>query len=178
MKPVGEPYVEQIKTKEGKILKKNMLSMSAPRVGVSSSLHLSSSQVSQIHLLTSAVVMVQRRGCPASQETRGAIDSHFKAASASEYDKAMYGYMHLIIMKSLPISYMEDSELCSFPSIYNSCISRKNIQGGSACSRLSSLLRKASLRRLSQHNVDQLCTMVGHAMGPTSLVSFLHIADP
>jgi hypothetical protein len=44
--------------------------------------------------------------------------------------------------------------------------------------RLSSLWRKASLTRLPQHNVDQSCTMVGHVMGPTTLVSLLHIVDP
>jgi hypothetical protein len=36
----------------------------------------------------------------------------------------MYGYMRLIIMKSLPISYVEDSEICAF-SVYNHLISRK-----------------------------------------------------
>jgi hypothetical protein len=50
----------------------------------------------------------------------GTINFHFKAASASEYDKAMYGgYMRLIIMRSLPISYVEDSD------VYNHPISRK-----------------------------------------------------
>jgi hypothetical protein len=37
---------------------------------------------------------------------------------------------------------------------------------------------KASLRRSPQHNVDQSCTMVGNVMGPTTLVSLLHIVDP
>jgi hypothetical protein len=36
----------------------------------------------------------------------------------------MYGYMHLIIMRSLPISYIEDSEVRSF-SVYNHPTSRK-----------------------------------------------------
>jgi hypothetical protein len=54
----------------------------------------------------------------------GTIDSHFKVVPASAYNRAMYGLMRFIVMKSLPISYIEDSEFRAI-SMFKEVISRK-----------------------------------------------------
>jgi hypothetical protein len=38
----------------------------------------------------------------------GTLDSHFQKTSATERDKTIYDYLLLIILKSLPSSYVED----------------------------------------------------------------------
>lgn len=44
----------------------------------------------------------------------GTIRSHFESKSLSEYDKTLHGYLRMIVMKSLPLYYIEDSEVRGF----------------------------------------------------------------
>ena len=54
----------------------------------------------------------------------GSIRSHFDSNQLSDYDKAMFEYARLIIMKRLPVSYVEDHIVRSF-SKYSVNISHK-----------------------------------------------------
>lgn len=44
----------------------------------------------------------------------GTIRSHFEMQSLSEYEKAIHGYIRLIVMKSLPLYYVSDPEVRNF----------------------------------------------------------------
>jgi hypothetical protein len=115
MKAVGNLYSEQVPTKDGKVLTKQfmkyacpkdcckLVSTNEPKSGYSNPYaHLSSCYGPEklLELYEEAILHQTKQG--------GIIDPHIKAASASEYDKAIYGYMCFIVMKSLPISYIED----------------------------------------------------------------------
>ena len=61
------------------------------------------------------------------KETKGgSIRSHFAIHAASSYDRAIYLYLRLIVIKKLPIYYVEDSYVRRF-SKHDVTVSRKTI---------------------------------------------------
>ena len=62
----------------------------------------------------------------AAKKHRGTIRSHFDVNSLSDYDKAMYDYIRIIIMKNLALGMCEDTEMRDF-SKYDVNLSRKTV---------------------------------------------------
>ena len=57
-----------------------------------------------------------------SKISGASIRSHFSTRNTCDYEKAIYGFLRLVVMKSFPLSIIEDSEFRSFAK-YNSKIS-------------------------------------------------------
>ena len=54
----------------------------------------------------------------------GSILSHFTTQSRSDYEKAVYAYLRMIIMKNMPLAHILDEELRNFLK-YNVAIGTK-----------------------------------------------------
>ena len=74
-----------------------------------------------------------------SKISGASIRSHFTTRTTSDYEKAIYGYLRLVVMKSLPLSIIEDAEFRSFAK-YNSKISYRTLSN--VLLRLVSLVKK------------------------------------
>ena len=135
MKQVGELYRMQVKQKDGKVVDKEYMKYACPkeccnfvstfelRSGFSNPYaHLCSCYGAEKHLLElydEAVSSQRKKG--------GSIDSHFQAACASDYDKAMFGSMDYIVMESLPVSHIE-SKCFRAISCFKELISKKTFK--------------------------------------------------
>ena len=58
----------------------------------------------------------------------GSLKSHFRIDTLSEYEKTVNSYIRLIVLKSLPISYVDDNEIRSFSKFNMVVISKTIIQ--------------------------------------------------
>ncbi len=61
-----------------------------------------------------------------SDQNGGSILSHFPVRKLTDYDNAVYGYLHLLIMRSFPIAVVEDHEFRNF-SQFKTFLSSKKI---------------------------------------------------
>ena len=55
-----------------------------------------------------------RKALEEKEKRGGMIRSHFDVEALSMFDKAVNGYLRLIVYKSVPISCVEDNEVRSF----------------------------------------------------------------
>lgn len=61
-----------------------------------------------------------------AQSLAGTIKSHFCVQALSEYEKTIIGYLRLVVIKSLPLSYVDDAEIRSY-SKFNISVSSQTI---------------------------------------------------
>jgi hypothetical protein len=97
MQPVGQPYFEETKAKEGKIVNKQYVKYQYPkgRCNFISAFELKSGYSNPYAHLSSCygpetLLKLYKEAVLHHKKQGGTIESHFKVASASEYDKAMY----------------------------------------------------------------------------------------